>query len=815
MNSYCNHLLHIEEKEFAAELEEGQWGSENEKKNNIPFSEMKKRGLLVSNLKLAEVGSAYGGRLLVKLTHMNNSPNKKDARVVFLPSHRISAGDCVCVSKKSMNPSSGESTDRVEGVVHRVSDSEISVVVGGKNAEELTVDIDNTLSGTLMIIRLANKTTHERILKAVGRIEAGSHPSAIPEYLCGEAHPPPPFSPLTAGTPSSRVSSATPNLSDVNKHIASLLCTLPLNFSQQHAVHSALAASHYALIHGPPGTGKTYTAAHYIALEVLRGRKVLFTAPSNMAVDNMVMMLSSLPQLPTIASKPPRPIKIVRLGHPARVTAEVQRHTLDSILASSAAFQIVREAKEELSGVYAKIAKLSRSQRAARRELSIQARQLRRDVRAHEKKALAAVLGGVDVVCATATGAGEAKVQRLPAGSSAQPTAAEALPPNVLRTFDISVLDEAGQILAGALIPIACAPKTVLIGDHKQLPPVTHTPEGGREISIFEQLLLLSENEPKTSPIPPAAQPPLTHPPIEPFDSNTQSLGKEQRASSKTGQRRAKGAKHKHTAEGRASSTQTSTALSASSTTLTTLPPPTTVCMLKVNYRMHNSIMGWSNAHLYDSQLIAAESVANRDLTTLQGLKVPLVFEPLNDALVFVDTTGSGYLETTDEYEESRYNTQEAELVVGYLGQLLEAGVQLSQIGIISPYLAQVQKLRDLTTQLLEERNVFATAGDPEALEIGSVDSFQGREKEVILMSFVRCNDEKEVGFLRDVRRLNVALTRAKYCCLLVGHMKTLAFGCVDEGSLSGHISELTQTYRSFGRYVVYSSEGVGREIVR
>jgi superfamily I DNA and/or RNA helicase len=195
------------------------------------------------------------------------------------------------------------------------------------------------------------------------------------------------------------------------------------------------------------------------------------------------------------------------------------------------------------------------------------------------------------------------------------------------------------------------------------------------------------------------------------------------------------------------------------------------VRMLEEQYRMHRSIMDWASAELYDGRLHADPSVAAhllRDLphvadTELTGLP-----------LLLIDTAGCNVEEDQPEepneesggggggekgrksarrlagLSESKSNRGEAQLVAAHLAQLVAAGVREEEVAVITPYNAQVEALRQILLPLYP------------ALEVGTVDGFQGREKEAIVLSLVRSNQQGEVGFLREKRRLNVAITRAR-----------------------------------------------------
>ncbi len=179
---------------------------------------------------------------------------------------------------------------------------------------------------------------------------------------------------------------------------------------------------------------------------------------------------------------------------------------------------------------------------------------------------------------------------------------------------------------------------------------------------------------------------------------------------------------------------------------------------LDVQYRMNEAIMAFSSAEFYDGTLIADASVAGHRLCELPGVRT----EEMTEAPVrFIDTAGAGYDEEREPDGESRLNPREAALVGRKVRALLDAGVRPEDVAVIAPYAAQVRRLREL----------LPIPG----LEIDSVDGFQGREKEAVVLSLVRSNTENEIGFLADVRRTNVALTRARRALIVVGDSATLS----------------------------------------
>lgn len=184
--------------------------------------------------------------------------------------------------------------------------------------------------------------------------------------------------------------------------------------------------------------------------------------------------------------------------------------------------------------------------------------------------------------------------------------------------------------------------------------------------------------------------------------------------------------------------------------------------MLTLQYRMHQDIMKFSSKYFYKDELVADDSV-----------KATLL-RPNQSPVEFIDTAGAGYTEEQDPETLSRSNPEEAELVIRKVEKLIEeVGVaewlnENFTIGIITPYRAQV----DLLTRLAEGSPVFTQLHH--LISINTVDAFQGQERDVIVISFVRNNDRGEVGFLQDIRRTNVAMTRARKKLVMIGDSATL-----------------------------------------
>ncbi len=303
--------------------------------------------------------------------------------------------------------------------------------------------------------------------------------------------------------------------------------------------------------------------------------------------------------------------------------------------------------------------------------------------------------------------------------------------------FDVVIIDEASQALeAQCWIPLLNAKKVVLAGDHLQLPPTIKSQPRP------------SKTAKSTSPQSPGLETTL-------FDR------------------------------------------------LLALHGPNIKKMLTTQYRMHTQIMTYPSLSLYSSALIAAPSVASRLLTTL-----PYPVEDTEDTrypLIFYDTQGGSFPEdVAPEAEEvrkgklkammseSKSNHAEALLVLRHLRSLLSAGVKASDIALLTPYNAQLALLCSLLPTIISNPTNAKTSPDPaldeaelSKVEIGSIDGFQGREKEVVILSLVRSNEEHEIGFLGEKRRLNVAMTRARRQLVVVGDADTIG-GSAGRGGHSG-----------------------------
>ena len=420
-----------------------------------------------------------------------------------------------------------------------------------------------------------------------------------------------------------------------------------LNAEQMSAVDLAERAQDVMLVHGPPGTGKTTVLVEVIRRSVARGEKVLASAPSNLAVDNLVERL--------VAAG----VDAVRIGHPARVLPSVVEHTLDQRTKGHDQARIAADLVREALRLRADARKSKQRRGPGRfseaRSSEREARKLMAEARELEDRAESFVLESAQVICATLTGLESRVLQDWSA--------------NGQRRFDLAVVDEATQSVEPAVyLALLRADRAVLAGDHKQLPPTVLSPDAqALSVSLFERLSAAN---------------------------------------------------------------------------------PESMVTLAEQHRMNEKIMRYPSDALYQGKLRAHPAVAHHAID--------------DTPLLMIDTAGRGFEEETPEGSESKMNPGEAELAAAEVRKLIRAGVRPQDIAVISPYDAQAQKLRQVL------------ADEPE-LEIDTVDGFQGREKEVVVVSLVRSNNKGELGFVADLRRINVALTRARKKLIVIGDSATVA----------------------------------------
>jgi superfamily I DNA and/or RNA helicase len=429
-----------------------------------------------------------------------------------------------------------------------------------------------------------------------------------------------------------------------------------LNRSQQAAVEKIIAANELAVVHGPPGTGKTTTLVQAIRLlKEKEQQKILVVAPSNAAVDLLSDRLSA------------EGLNVVRIGNPARVNEKQLNLTLDSKIAGHHSAKEIRRLKKQAAEYRDMAQKYKRSFGAAEREqrkaLFAEARNIGKEVEKTEQYIVEDIMARADVVTATLVGANHYTIRHL--------------------RYNTVVIDEAGQALEPACwIPILKAKKLVMAGDHQQLPPTIKSDVAAKELgtTLLEKTVALH---------------------------------------------------------------------------------PEAVVLLEEQYRMNEAIAGFSSQEFYGGRLRAAPPVAHWKLFNADA--------PLH----FIDTAGCGFEEVYEGTSIS--NPEEASFLVKQLGRYVAElkpfypGDDFPSIAVISPYRHQVEVLKEAVQSIPELLEVM------QAISVNTIDSFQGQERDAVFISMTRSNAESTIGFLSDVRRMNVAMTRARKKLVVVGDSATIS----------------------------------------
>ena len=418
-----------------------------------------------------------------------------------------------------------------------------------------------------------------------------------------------------------------------------------LNQTQEYAVNQVLRAKDVAIVHGPPGTGKTTTLVEAIYETLRRENQVLVCAQSNMAVDWISEKLVD------------RGLNVLRIGNPTRVDDKMLSFTYERRFEAHPDYRqlwAIRKAIRELRG------QRKRSDAWHQKMDRLKSRATELEIRINSE-----LFGEARVIACTLVGS----ANRLLDGMK----------------FGTLFIDEAAQAMEAACwIPIRRASRVIFAGDHCQLPPTVKCYEalkGGLGVTLMERIANMK---------------------------------------------------------------------------------PEVVTLLRIQYRMNEDIMRFSSDWFYHNMMVAAPEVQNRSILDLD---LPMTW---------IDTSVyEGHEEFVGE-SFGRVNKTEAELTLLSLQAYYELiGKQRIlderlDVGIISPYRAQVQHLR----QLVRKREFFKPFRT--LISVNTVDGFQGQERDIIVISLVRANDEGQIGFLRDLRRMNVAMTRARMKLIILGDRPTL-----------------------------------------
>ena len=427
-----------------------------------------------------------------------------------------------------------------------------------------------------------------------------------------------------------------------------------LNRTQEEAVNKVLWAKDVAVVHGPPGTGKTTTLVEAIYETLRRENQVLVCAQSNMAVDWISEKLVD------------RGVNVLRIGNPTRVNDKMLSFTYERRFEDHpdyAQLWAIRKAIRELRAhrkrgddkYHQKLERLK--ERATELEIRINAQ----------------LFGEARVIACTLVGSAHRLLER--------------------QKFGTLFIDEAAQALEAACwIPLRKVSRVVLAGDHCQLPPTVKSIaalKGGLGKTLMERIV---ENKPEV------------------------------------------------------------------------------VTLLKMQYRMNEEIMRFSSSWFYGNQVESAPEVKYRSILDFD---IPMTWIDTSQFEI-PEESNLTFKEQFVGESFGRINKAEAELTLltleTYFNKIGKQRIldERLDVGIISPYRAQVQYLR---RQIKKKEWAKPYR---QLISVNTVDGFQGQERDIILISLVRANDDGQIGFLRDLRRMNVAITRARMKLIILGDASTM-----------------------------------------
>ena len=431
-----------------------------------------------------------------------------------------------------------------------------------------------------------------------------------------------------------------------------------LNPTQEQAVNEVLWAKDVAIVHGPPGTGKTTTLVEAINETLMRESQVLVCAQSNMAVDWISEKLVD------------RGINVLRIGNPTRVNDKMLGFTYERRFESHSDYP-------QLWAIRKAIRELRKNRKKGSESFHQKMDRLKSRAAEIEIRINAELMGEARVIACTLVGSSHRLLEGM--------------------KFGTLFIDEAAQALEAACwIPMRRASRVVLAGDHCQLPPTVKSiaaMRAGLGKTLMERI---AENKPEV------------------------------------------------------------------------------VTLLKIQYRMNEEIMRFSSDWFYHGKVQSAPQIKYRSILDY------------DHAITWIDTSDKEPTDTIEEGEDlnfkeqfvgesfGRINKAEAELTLLTLAEYLtKIGKQRVideriDVGIISPYRAQVQYLK----RLIKKYEFFKPYR--RLISVNTVDGFQGQERDVILISLVRSNDEGQIGFLKDLRRMNVAMTRARMKLIILGNKETM-----------------------------------------
>ena len=431
-----------------------------------------------------------------------------------------------------------------------------------------------------------------------------------------------------------------------------------LNQTQEDAVNKVLRAKDVAIVHGPPGTGKTTTLVEAIYETLRRENQVLVCAQSNMAVDWISEKLVD------------RGINVLRIGNPTRVNDKMLSFTYERRFESHPDYELLWAIRKAIRDLRSHRKRGDEKYHQKMERLKERATEL-------EVRINAQLFGEARVIACTLVGS----ANRLLEGQK----------------FGTLFIDEAAQALEAACwIPIRRVSRVILAGDHCQLPPTIKSfaaMKAGLGKTLMERIV---ENKPET------------------------------------------------------------------------------VTLLKMQHRMNEEIMRFSSDWFYGNKVESAPEVKYRSILDLDIPMTWIDTSEFNGQLIVSTIHYPLFREEFVGESFGRINRAEAELTLlaleTYFKKIGKERIldERLDVGVISPYRAQVQYLR----RLFKKREFFKPYRS--LISVNTVDGFQGQERDIILISLVRANDEGQIGFLRDLRRMNVAITRARMKLIILGDASTM-----------------------------------------
>lgn len=754
--------------------------STHELLSTTPPKVLARNGLAILNLVIDNIKTSFGGKLIVELStdsaisgvkskvkakknsrsgKSQNAATSNSTGTNQLSNNDFRPGDIVKLDTISNNNSlkklqnSSKSTDNdeleieqasIEGVVTSSNNNRISIA--------LSSDIDSSISeriwnlynqnSRVWIVKINNETTYRRMESTLRKLSEFSLDSISQNEFA------PPIVQYLLGTMKYNVNPPNIDLKFNNNN---------LNASQEEAIKFGLV-NPLTIIHGPPGTGKTSTIVEFVLqhLQLYKEKRILITAPSNIAADTIIERLSG--HFKDVS-------KLIRIGHPARVLESTRKHSLDYLVANLKGDEL-KDLQNDITKLENEVRKPRTSKvYVDRKGLWREIKLLNKELRMRNKKCVRDVLTGSKVVVATLHGSGSWEMVA-----------------NIYNNQDVSnrhgfgenffhtvIIDEVSQAFEPSCwIPIINhgPERVVLAGDNKQLPPTIH---------ISEKDLLIGDDGTTSKRAYQILSQSLFDRIVRVYGGNDLSIP--------------------------------------------------FIKFLDTQYRMCEKVMIFPSTEWYHGKLKAADSVKDgtvvdllksyqkleatnsavnkkvskrkKTLTevteTMNELSINEDASDLTEQVIWIDTQGGLFPESMEEYTEndavlnsgSKFNVGECYLVQKHIANLVKHGVKEEDIGVIAPYSAQVARLRSLIWVGTLDEDDGTNDGETESfpnVEISTVDGFQGREKEIIILSLVRSNsgsdDHKwtssDVGFLSDFRRLNVSITRCKKQLAIVGDMETI-----------------------------------------